>query len=488
MSTYPTSFSIDESNKLYYNAKDICAHKPDLFKGIKTTIRRIIERKNIPQTEYVFACFNKKVNINKWNMSNRECAKAQLLISKEWVDANLFTLEVTPQIKPLKKIKKKKPIVVYESSDEEDESASDVEQENVSEKPVEPTYLPAPPLLELEFDEKFHDDNGNVLEIETRGERHSQKIFFRVKDVMKAFDMPNLSNTMMNSITGYKRGVDFVSFTMVYNIHPKLPKLLGKSNDQNKKPKTSLFLTYTGLLRVLFVSRNKHAEKFTAWASDKLFRIHLGTIEAKEELIADIQTNIDEHISVFKSYPKGFPCIYLLSLGSVKDLRATYFISDAIDDNLVVYKYGCSDNLSRRLSEHKGDYGKDQNVAINVVAYHVVDPKYKFTAESHIRNMFKAYGMSLNVSDRNELVVLDNVKLEQVKKDYAQTGREYAGATEEMQQQIQNLKLEIQTIQLVHANEKLETELRTNKIIYELEKEKYELQLQYFKHHQSQSQ
>lgn len=478
MSTYPTSFSIDESNKLYYNAKDICAHKPDLFKGIKTTIRRIIERKNIPQTEYVFACFNKKVNINKWNMSNQECAKAQLLISKEWVDANLFTLEVK---------KKKNPIVVYESSDEEDDDVEQ-EQEKVSEKPVEPTYLPAPPLLELEFDEKFHDDDGNVLEIETRGERHSQKIFFRVQDVMKAFDMPNLHSVLLHKNRGYERGIDFVAFTREFRVINGQPKLLGKSNDQEKKPKTSLFLTYTGLLRVLFVSRNKHAVKFTAWAADKLFRIHLGTVEAKEELIADIQTNIDEHISVFKSYPKGFPCIYLLSLGSVKDLRATYFISDAIDDNLVVYKYGCSDNLSRRLSEHKGDYGKDQNVAINVIAYHVVDPKYKFTAESYIRNMFKAYGMSLNVSDRNELVVLDNVKLEQVKKDYARTGKEYAGATEEMQQQIQNLKSEIQTIQLVHANEKLETELRTNKIIYELEKEKYELQLQCFKHHQSQSQ
>lgn len=465
MSTYPTSFSIDESNKLYYNAKDICAHKPELFKGIKTTIRRIIERKNIPQTEYVFACFNKKVNINKWNMSNRECAKAQLLIEKEWVDTNLLTLEVKP-------LKKKKPIVVYESSDEEDD---DVEQENVPEKSVESTYLPAPPLLELEFDEKFHDDDGNVLEIETRGERHSQKIFFRVQDVMKAFDMPRLNSTLISKEGGYKRGVHFVTFTTY------ILKVC------SKRVATSLFLTYVGMLRVLFGSRNKHAEKFTAWAADKLFRIHLGTIEAKEELIADIQTNIDEHISVFKSYPKGFPCIYLLSLGTVKDLRATYFISDAIDDNLVVYKYGCSDNLSRRLSEHKGDYGKDQNVAINVIAYHVVDPKYKFTAESYIRNMFKAYGMSLNVSDRNELVVLDNVKLEQVKKDYARTGKEYAGATEEMQQQIQNLKLEIQTIQLVYANEKLETELRTNKIIHQLEKEKYELQLQYFKH-QSQSQ
>ena len=67
-----------------------------------------------------------------------------------------------------------------------------------------PSYLPAPPLLELEFDEKFHDDDGNVLEIETRGERDHDKIFFRVQDVMTAFDMPNLDKSLLHVNTNYK--------------------------------------------------------------------------------------------------------------------------------------------------------------------------------------------------------------------------------------------------------------------------------------------
>lgn len=329
-----------------------------------------------------------------------------------------------------------------------------------------PSYLPAPPLLELEFDEKFHDDDGNVLEIETRGERDHDKIFFRVQDVMTAFDMPNLDKSLLHVNTNYKRGVHFETFIRVENFYPN------KSKTSNKKPKPSLFLTYVGMLKVLFSSSNKHAEKFTNWASEKLFALHLGTIKAKEELIGDIQTNIDDHISVFRSHPCGFPCIYLLSLGKVKDLRATYSIPDTVDDELVVHKFGCSQHFHQRLTEHKRDYGKELNVAINVVAYHMIDPKYKKIAESYISSMFKAYGMILNIPDRKELVALDNEQLVQVKKDYGRTGREYAGATQEMQQKIQ--ELEKDKLILVYEKKELETEIKTMKRIHELE-----LQLKY---------
>ena len=46
--------------------------------------------------------------------------------------------------------------------------------------------------MELEPHEKFHDTDGEILEIETRGRRHVDEIFFRVRDVMKRFDMPRL--------------------------------------------------------------------------------------------------------------------------------------------------------------------------------------------------------------------------------------------------------------------------------------------------------
>ena len=90
MTNLPTSFSIDSSNKMYYNVKDMCECKPELFKGIKTKRREIIERNKIPSIEYIYACFNSK--FNSWNVSDKECSKAQLLITKEWVDIHMFNI------------------------------------------------------------------------------------------------------------------------------------------------------------------------------------------------------------------------------------------------------------------------------------------------------------------------------------------------------------------------------------------------------------
>ena len=40
--------------------------------------------------------------------------------------------------------------------------------------------------------QKFKDENGNIIEIETRGERSVDKIYFRVKDVMEGFCLDRL--------------------------------------------------------------------------------------------------------------------------------------------------------------------------------------------------------------------------------------------------------------------------------------------------------
>jgi hypothetical protein len=146
--------------------------------------------------------------------------------------------------------------------------------------------------LELEDEEKFHDTDGNILEIETRGERDVDKIFFRVRDVMKRFDMPGLNIVLINK--EYERGKHFKTFNTLTN-----SKRI-KSNDSSKKPVKSLFLTYTGLLRVLFVSRNKNAETFTIWATQKLFTMQMGSKEAKEILGTEVlNIKIENYIAFF---------------------------------------------------------------------------------------------------------------------------------------------------------------------------------------------
>jgi hypothetical protein len=152
----------------------------------------------------------------------------------------------------------------------------------------------APPILELEDEEKFHDTDGNILEIETRGERDVDKIFFRVRDVMKRFDMPNLKDALIRKERdGYEKGLHFKTFNTAVNDRRD------KSFKSFKREK-SLFLTYTGLLRVLFVSRNKNAETFTIWATQKLFTMQMGSKEAKEILGTEVlNIKIENYRAVF---------------------------------------------------------------------------------------------------------------------------------------------------------------------------------------------
>ena len=55
-----------------------------------------------------------------------------------------------------------------------------------------------------------------------------------------------------------------------------------------QKVTKELFLTYEGLLRVLFVSRSGVAHKFTSWATEKLFTIQMGTQKQKRTLASNI--------------------------------------------------------------------------------------------------------------------------------------------------------------------------------------------------------
>ena len=57
--------------------------------------------------------------------------------------------------------------------------------------------------------------------------------------------------------------------------------------------KTEQYLTYKGLLRVLFVSRNKNVERFQDWAEDCLFTMQMGKEEEKVKLGTSI-LNIPE--------------------------------------------------------------------------------------------------------------------------------------------------------------------------------------------------
>jgi len=431
MTALPTTFSISGNNEIeYYNNKELIEYNPEYFYGCKSKPRTILIKKNIPETEYLYANYKEKTK--EWILSTAECKKAQLLITKRWIDsANYF----------------KKTDSIQNSTEE---TSGDVtkEQEQIE---------TAPPVIELEENEKFKDMDGKPLEIETRGQRNRKGIFFKVVDVMKAFNMPSLDTSLQHKDKGYVHNEDYYLF---FN-RVSLP------NEQSHTIKKYLYLSYHGLLRVLFSSRTPHVKRFQEWAEQTLFVHQMGSKEEKTKLGTDLlHISYKTYKAVFDSYASTFPCIYLLSLGKVGVLRDTFNIAPEIKDHLTVYKYGFTDDLNRRYGEHERKYGKLPNVTLCLSTFHMIDVKYTSEAEGQVRDTCKTFQKSLVVDGCRELIALDEKEHAYIKKQYYYIGRDCAGATAELQHKIK--ELEIDNRELKHQLEKKDDELEKKDLRYQL--------------------
>jgi hypothetical protein len=477
----PQPFQIDNINKFYYSSKELCIYNPEFFYGCKTKPRKIIEKKNIPESEFIYANFNSK--LNKWKLSTSECKKAQLLFSREWVDKYFFKIEKVKieeegeqEIKKNVNIEETEPVAEDEKDEKENKDKRD--EKSVFSEEIEK----APEILELEDNEKFKDSDGNIIEIETRGEKDRNKIFFKVKDVSKGFGMKSLNDSLTSNHGSYERGVDYKTFFI--NVI--------KDREMSGVIKKSLYLTYHGLLRVLFVSRNKNVKKFQDWAEEKLFTIQMGSQEEKINLGTNIlNISAKTYKAVFQTYASTFPCIYLLCLGNVQQLRETFKIGQKeYDDDSKIYKYGFTNDLKRRICEHASKYEKLKNVKVTLTTFHFIDVRYTSKAETDITNCCDAFEKNLVNKDYNELIVINKKQEEHIKEYYQKIGVKYAGSTQELQDKIKDLENELKLQNEINER-KLEKErnekesykykLETNKIIFDLEKENLKLQIQILK-------
>ena len=440
-------------NKIfYYNSKDLFDYDPVFYYGCKSKPRSIIERKKIPITEYIFANLNLK--LKEWKLSNIDCKKAQLLISKLWVDKYFFKIDDII-------ISDTSDIVINEPVNIINEPVNIiVEPVNIIDEPVNiqenEEIVEAPEIIDLDDNEKFKDTDGNIIEIETRGTKNRKNIYFKVADVINTFNMPNLDCTLRNKFSEYKKNIHYKLFFIRVKQYEILSNTIKKEQ----------YLTYKGILRVLFNSNSGNAEMFQDWAEDCLFTIQMGTPEDKIKLGTNILNITPKtYKAVFSTYSSKFPCIYLLSLGTVGLLRNTFGINSTINDDLIVYKYGFTDDLSRRIGEHESKYGKLPNVKIHLATFHIIDPIYTCNAESDIRYECNAYEVNLKVNGYNELIILNEKQFMHIKKNYERIGKEYTGHTAELQKEIERLKsneksrkLELENKDLIIENKKLKIE------------------------------
>ena len=307
------------------------------------------------------------------------------------------------------------------NNDEDNVDIVDVADENLEE---------APEIFELTDEEKFKDVDGNVLQIETRGERHHNKIYFNMTDVSKVFGMHNLRTSLLHKDKGYERNVDYKLFNL------KGVPQKGKKTTNKKR----LYLTYEGMLRLLFVSRNPNASIFRKWATTIIYTHQMGTDEEREVLGADLmKISLKPFKQMMKGHAGKFPCVYLFELGTVGTLRELYSISSNIPDDTFVYKYGFTDDLPRRFTEHNNDYGKLKGVNVSLSLFTFIEEKYMSEAENDLRQFFNAFDKALPVDKHRELITLNIKELKQIRKQFENLKTEYSGSAHGLQTMIEVL-------------------------------------------------
>lgn len=190
----------------------------------------------------------------------------------------------------------------------------------------------APPLItdsDLVF---FKDEEGREYQVPMRGEITKEKIYFQVKAVAELFEMKSLSkNLQYNTNTTYVENTHYVHFSILCN------------NEHLKE----LYLTYTGLKKVIETSRVGIGYKFKTWIDDIVFASLFGTKEVKINTLSKV-LNVDaDHLkAIMNKSAINISCLYLININQN-------------DKNKKIYKYGYTENIHRRFKEHMKTYGDD---------------------------------------------------------------------------------------------------------------------------------
>lgn len=414
----PNALSLN--NNSYYLAEELHAYDMAFFSKVYKNIRNIIKNKNVSADNYKYAYINKK---GLWVESKESYARAKLLLAAEWVENNV-------------------PKVIIHKKQEDKPSEHDERQkeENTPDIDLEISALydvePAPKVLELEDDERFTDSNGKKLNIMVRGERHQMKCYFSVKDVSKAFEMPNLNSSLLHKNSNYIANSHYKYFSIV--------KMGGSRTEYSKK---ELYLTYKGMLKVLYSSNTGNAESFQDWSIEKLFTVQLGTEEQKDELASSLIGVSSRAIKdVFRTNTDKIPSVYLYIVGKAKEK-----LGDKYSNDMIICKYGYSDDLPRRNDEHTKTFKKEFNQDIELSCFSIIESKWLSEAETQIKHYFEPY--KLEYKQYKELVVIDKKQLSQVKNFYSMIQKSFIGRYIELTSKIAELENKI--IEEKHKNELL---------------------------------
>lgn len=326
------------------------------------------------------------------------------------------------------------------------------------------------PIIKLQEHEHFRDVDGTVFPIEIRGQRTRDGMFFKAKDLAAFGDKDNLIKVMFDEHKSYQLGIDYIiaeEFQEHYWCHSDSPIIPNSSTRSGGVNHDLVYLTTTGLIRLVAVSRNPNANiaKIFEWLVN-LFYVHqFGSYEERNELAQ----------SLFKQVLNDeLSGLYFIDIDKLDNLYDTMGISRETYPpkqygGYRIGKFGLSNNMKDRLAQHKnkkngyGKYSKEVNLKWTIL----LSPSQLSKAEDILANLLKANGFAFEYdgSDKThkELIMFDPNKEHRLKNIYRQVmgvfpsrENELAKTLEDAQATFEN-KLKMIQMEAVHRVAMIET-------------------------------
>jgi len=378
------------NNKSYYEFNDLLTNYEDFFKSYSTRCRKIItQRKLRPVDDYGFIN-NKSGNSFVPNILNPS-TKDRLVISKKWINDNVINPETSRS-------------------------------------------MTIPAIFHLDESELFC-YNDFYYEIETRGERSIDKCYFLGSHIASVLGL------LRNESFGAREVSDYIEHEEyeIFNIRHK-----------NGIYYKTYYLTYYGVMRYIFRSRSSISRKLSRWISETMFTIQFGSTCQKQNLIENIM-GID--LSSFKQVMSGhcgsISCVYLIYIGTVKQLKNSLHIDGKADTDIVC-KYGRTNDIDRRINELNNKYKKlNPDVTLSVITFSFIDETCNVKVESELSNLFNETKLVHEVE--KELIITNKTNIPIIKKLYQTLeidyGREISCVRKTYEDEIKRKDIEIRNLE-----------------------------------------
>jgi hypothetical protein len=289
-----------------------------------------------------------------------------------------------------------------------------------------------PPILHLEDKEKFKDANGQIMEVEVRGKRKRDSIFYKVNDIGTVLEHNDLKKTLSHANSAFELGLHYVHFMI----------------DGNETP----FLTHRGLIKAIHAVRSGTSEVYQEWISKIMFTVDYGDEEAKMKLTSLLLGISIEVLAQFCSgiYVGGMPGIYLFLVGYAYALRGELNIPDDIPADWIICKFGRTIELIRRAKEHKRSFKRSIDVCldkytgfedvndiikdfpdIRLLKYAHIDPRNITEAEKMIKQRLRCRVISFE--NQKEIIAIHPGDLVLIEDIFDTVKNKCAGGIEELE-------------------------------------------------------